>query len=282
MRLLAISDLHLDHEPNRRALEKLASHTDDWLILAGDVGNRVEHLEFALDLLSSRFAGLVWVPGNHDLWSTPGGRTDLRGEARYRELVEICRQRGVHTPEDPYPVWNGAGAPTTIAPLMVLYDYTFRPDEVPVGKAIDWAMETGVRCADERYLHPDPFDSRSAWCEARVAYTEQRLSEIPDDHRTVLINHFPLRQEHARLPRIPRFSIWCGTRRTEDWHERFAADVVVTGHIHIRTTRFLDGTRFEEVSLGYPRQWHRELGIAAYLREILPGNPSLKGTAIWL
>jgi len=281
MRLLAISDLHIGHAANREALADLPPHPDDWLILAGDVGEKVEHLEFALDLLSPRFAKLVWVPGNHDLWSTPGNHPELRGEERYRELVALCRRHGVLTPEDEYPVWTGAGPPTVVAPLMVLYDYTFRPDEVPVEEAVAWAMETGVRCADERYLHPDPHESRSAWCEARVAYTEQRLSEIPDGHRTILINHFPLRQEHARLPRVPRFSIWCGTRRTEDWHTRFAAHVVVTGHIHIRTTRFLDSVRFEEVSLGYPRQWHQELGMDSYLREILPGDGKLVGDTLW-
>lgn len=281
MRLLAISDLHLGHSANRRALEDLPAHPDDWLIVAGDVGERIEHLEFALDLLGERFEALVWVPGNHDLWSVPGDGAELRGEALYRELVATCQERGVYTPEDPYPVWNGSGPPTVIAPLMVLYDYTFRPDEVPVEKAVDWAMETGVRCADERYLHPDPYESRSDWCHSRVAYTERRLAEIPEGHRTVLVNHFPLRQEHARLPRIPRFSVWCGTRRTEDWHTRFAADVVVSGHIHIRTTRFVDGVRFEEVSLGYPRQWHHELGMASYLREILPGNGKLCGDTLW-
>ena len=39
-----------------------------------------------------------------------------------------------------------------------------------------------------------------------MRYTEQRLAEVSDDHATVLVNHFPLRQEHAKLQRIPRFS----------------------------------------------------------------------------
>jgi hypothetical protein len=35
----------------------------------------------------------------------------------------------------------------------------------------------------------------------------------------------------------------------------------------------VDGIRFEEVSLGYPRQWQPALGLAAYLRQILPFSP---------
>jgi hypothetical protein len=88
----------------------------------------------------------------------------------------------------------------------------------------------------------------------------------------IFINHFPLhRFPLARLKRIPRFSLWCGTRRTEDWHTRYSVAAVVYGHLHIRATDYLDGVRFEEVSLGYPQQWQQTRGMQAYLREILPG-----------
>ncbi len=89
----------------------------------------------------------------------------------------------------------------------------------------------------------------------------------------MLVNHFPLRRDLAVLPAIPRFTIWCGTRRTEDWHTRFPVRAVVSGHLHIRATHWRDRVRFEEVSLGYPRHWQPEQGLAPYLREILPGPP---------
>jgi hypothetical protein len=69
---------------------------------------------------------------------------------------------------------------------------------------------------------------------------------------------------------LPRFSIWCGTRRTEDWHLRFRVIAAVYGHLHIRNSQHRDGVRFEEVSLGYPRHWRAERGMASYLRQILP------------
>ena len=123
-------------------------------------------------------------------------------------------------------------------------------------------------------LHPDPYPTRQAWCAARYAEAEPRLAAAARQAPVVLVNHWPLRQDLAILPRIPRFSIWCGTRRTEDWHRRFRAAAVVYGHLHIRSTHWRDGVRFEEVSLGYPQNWDERRGVAPYLREILPGPPA--------
>jgi hypothetical protein len=203
----------------------------------------------------------------------------LGGEAKYRALVEICRAHGVITPEDPYIAWPGVSR-CVLAPLFVGYDYSFRPDEVSADDAVEWAAESGIVCQDELLLRPDPHSSRAAWCAARVVETAARLSALPGDCSTVLINHYPLLRSHAHLPLIPRFSIWCGTRATEDWHRRFRARVVVSGHLHWRTTRWCDGVRFEEVSLGYPRQWAAERGLDGYLKEILPG-PQAESEQRW-
>jgi hypothetical protein len=105
----------------------------------------------------------------------------------------------------------------------------------------------------------------------RCEMTERRLRAHRNELPTVLINHFPLREDLAKLPRIPRFSIWCGTRRTEDWHLRFNAAVVVSGHLHIRSTSYRNGTRFEEVSLGYPQQWSGSITPNHCVREVLSG-----------
>lgn len=270
MKLYAIADLHLRYEVTRRALEALRPHPYDWLILAGDVGETEEHLRFALSILSRRFARLLWVPGNHDLWTIPTKPADLRGEEKYLRQVAICREYGVLTPEDPYVTWPGEGPRCILAPLFLLYDYSFRPDEIPQESAIEWAAEENLLCSDEVLLHPDPYPTKQDWCRARVEQAEPRLVAAAAQGPLVLINHFPLRQDLAVLPRIPRFSIWCGTRRTEDWHLRFRAEAVIYGHLHIRATHHRDGVRFEEVSLGYPQNYDSTRGIEPYLRQILP------------
>ena len=83
---------------------------------------------------------------------------------------------------------------------------------------------------------------------------------------------------------MPRFCLWCGTTLTEDWHTRWNAKVVVSGHLHMRSTDWRDGTRFEEVALGYPRDWKQRRGIDYYVREILPGpkkTPMGRAGPVW-
>jgi len=271
MKLYAISDLHLGYALNRDILPKVSAHPEDWLIIAGDVGESEAHLRFALEVLCSRFARLLWVPGNHDLWSMPDD--PLRGEAKYLRQVRICREYDVFTPEDPYPIWTGEGTRCILAPLFMLYDYSFRPDDISVEQAVAWSAAQGVVCSDEQLLYPDPYPSRQAWCHVRYQYTEQRLQAAQNGLPFILINHFPLRQDVIRLFKIPTFSIWCGTRLTENLHTRYPTLSVVSGHLHMPATDYRDGVRFEEVSWGYPQQWSHRVQEHPPLREILPGPP---------
>jgi 3',5'-cyclic AMP phosphodiesterase CpdA len=212
---------------------------------------------------------VLWTPGNHDLWCPPDDPTRTRGQARYDELVAICRSHHVLTPEDPYVAWPDE-PDTVIVPMFLLFDYSFRPPDVPRPDALRWARAHGVLSGDELMLSPEPWPSRDAWCEARCESTRARLEALPASTRTILVNHWPLRYDLARAPRVPRFSLWCGTTRTEDWGERFRARAVISGHLHLRTTLWRHGVRYDEVSLGYPRDWRHDRGIAWYLRQVLP------------
>jgi hypothetical protein len=283
VQLLALSDLHVEHAANRDAIKALPAHPLDWLVLAGDVSDSLDGLAWTLDVLQRKFAQLAWVPGNHELWVETRGsareRTSERaerdgagGEARYRKLVELCRARGVLTPEDEYVEWPlaVAGRRVRLALLFLLYDYSFAPDEhTGHERALAWAAEEGILAADEVRLEPTPYASREAWCHARVASSAERLREAARDHALVLVNHWPLRRDLVRLGKVPRYSPWCGTRETEDWHVRFGAIACVHGHLHVRASDLRDGVRFEEVSLGYPAHWDHTRGAQHYLRRIL-------------
>jgi 3',5'-cyclic AMP phosphodiesterase CpdA len=259
------------YSENRAIVEQLRPLSDsDWLLVAGDVGEFMADINWALDVLRQRFATVVWVPGNHELWTHKDDPVRLRGDERYRQLVEICRGMGVVTPEDPYPVWDGPGGPVRVVPLFLLYDYSFRATGTTKEQALRHAYDTGVVCTDEFLLHPDPYPSRDAWCADRLATTERRLAAIDDDLPTVLVNHFPMVRASTDILRYPQFAQWCGTERTADWHRRFRAASVVYGHLHIPRVTYHDGVRFIEASLGYPREWRQHGHPHGILRQVLP------------
>jgi 3',5'-cyclic AMP phosphodiesterase CpdA len=271
-RLLAVSDLHVRYPENRAIVDGLRPTSDgDWLIVAGDVAEKIEDVTGTLALLRDRFARVLWTPGNHELWTRPRNGSVLRGEARYRHLVAQCRDLGVLTPEDDFPVWDGPGGPAVVAPLFTLYDYTFLPAGAATpDEGIALAYAAGVVCTDEHLLHPDPYPDRAAWCRARVAESERRLAALDPGLPTVLVNHWPLTQTPTRVLRHPEFSIWCGTTATAHWHVRHRALAVVYGHLHIPRLIVEDGVRFVEASLGYPREWQPREARHGKVADLLP------------
>jgi 3',5'-cyclic AMP phosphodiesterase CpdA len=274
-RLLALSDLHVAFPENRKIVGELWPESDaDWLLLAGDVGEFSADIEWALRTLSERFTKVIWTPGNHDLWTHQNDPLQLRGEERYQYLVQLCRSMGVITPEDPYPVWEGPEGAVTIAPVFVLYDYSFMPDgALNKEQGLAMAYEAGIVCSDEKNLYPDPYPSREAWCWARIEATERRLADRDPALPVVFVNHYPLVREPTSILRYPVFAQWCGTTRTADWHRRFNAAAVVYGHLHIPRMTWHDGVRFIEVSMGYPREqrvFERRGVDSTVPRQILP------------
>lgn len=263
--LYAVSDLHAEHAGNREVVERIRPESEaDWLIVCGDVADSPDRVEWALRLLRERFERVIWTPGNHELLTHRDDPAALRGERLYLDLVERCRRIGVVTPEDPYPIWDGSGGPVQVVPLFLLYDYTFgRPAGMSREQALQRAHDAGVVCIDEFLLHPDPYPTRQEWCHARVSATEKRLTASDPALPMILAGHFPLVAEPTRVLRHPEFAQWCGTVRTADWHRRFRAEAVVYGHLHIPRTTWYDGVRFEEVSLGHPRE-RRYRGDAEY------------------
>jgi 3',5'-cyclic AMP phosphodiesterase CpdA len=267
-RLLAISDLHIGYQENRAHADALSpGDPGDWLIVAGDVGEVFADIGFVLASLANRFAKVIWTPGNHELWTLPSDPVPLRGVARYQALVTVCRRFGVLTPEDEFAVWDGPGGPVTVAPLFTLYDYSFTAnggkssgdseDSAAPGRAaaIAAAQSAGIRPADEGRLHADPYPSVAAWCRDRVTASQERLAAV--DGPVVLASHWPLLRAPVGALRHQAYAPWCGTNRTDGWHTRHEVAAAVYGHLHIPGSARYDGVRFEEVSVGNPREWQR-------------------------
>ena len=272
--LRAVSDLHVGHRGNAGVIDEIRPHhPGDWLIVAGDVAENASHVRDALARLAERFDRVVWVPGNHELWI---GRDDegVTSTTKYELLVEECRSLGVVTPEDPYPLWTGPGGPAWVVPMFLLYDYSWTPVAGQSGtSALAGARERRVVASDEFLIDPAPFPDAAAWCRDRLVSTTTRLARLDPAYPTVLVNHWPLLRDPTRVLRHPDFALWCGTQQTADWHRRYRAAACVYGHLHIPRTTVHDAVRFEEVSLGYPREWKGRGRPEPLTRQILPAPP---------
>ena len=162
-RLLATSDLHVNRTENEAVVEDLhPTDPGDWLIVAGDVGDRVEHLRWTLAILAERFARVIWVPGNHELWTPPDEEVDAVGPARYAAPRRgVPRARGAHARGRVAGVGRATGGPALVCPLFLLYDYSWRvrPDMVGLDEAaaLEVAREAGVVCTDEILMSSDPY-----------------------------------------------------------------------------------------------------------------------------
>ncbi|MDO5670393.1 MAG: metallophosphoesterase [Corynebacterium sp.] len=246
--LWAVSDLHGAVKANTARIDEIQPEDpSDWLIVAGDVAERTDLVVRILSQLRQRFAQVIWVPGNHELFSRSTDRH--QGREKYTELVEAIREIDVLTPEDPYPTFGGV----TLVPLFTLYDYSFRGPGMTVEQAVKAAHDRQIMMTDEFAIAP--FVDVRAWCWDRLAYSIKRLSLI--DGPTILINHWPLVQEPTLVMRHPEIALWCGTRHTRTWAERYNAQSVIYGHLHMPGVTEVAGIKHIEVSLGYPREWER-------------------------
>lgn len=248
--LYAISDLHIDYAQNQATLDSLQAYPDDHLLVAGDISHRIDLFEYCMQLLSQKFAQVYWCPGNHDLWEDSAAQ--LAGLAKYQALIRVCDSYGIHHPEGPYVQLQLNGKACHICPTFTGYDYSFSPYPSDPASALAWAQEERHVSADESRLKTQPFESMRHWCQHRIDYTATRLAACEDS--ILYLNHYPILAEHAVLPLIPRFSVWCGTHLSEIFLERFPIETVVYGHLHIPRSFTENGVHFHETSFGYPKQ----------------------------
>ena len=87
----------------------------------------------------------------------PSSTSDLSGSPTHTRVL---------TPEHPCPAVELPEGPVLVAPLCLLYAYSFRPPHVGHGEVVGWARETAAVCSDEWVLYPEPFRDRDSWCAA--------------------------------------------------------------------------------------------------------------------
>ncbi len=122
MRVLAVSDLHVDYPCNLAWVKNLSAtdYRDDIIIVAGDVTHKMSLLEETLVALKAKFRDVFFTPGNHDLWvdssspsSSPSASTSF---SKLNDLLDLCERIGVVTRAKKI-----EGTPVWIAPIFSWY-----------------------------------------------------------------------------------------------------------------------------------------------------------------
>lgn len=243
-RFTLTNDLHLDllhlwGESLDHFLERLAGEKSLRWILVGDVVSfAAENLGPAFESLS-RFPGLIlYVPGNHDLWTEKGD-----SYTTYTEIIpELCARYGVHLLDgEPY-----IAGPVAVVGNVGWYDYSFRDPSFHFTQRqyVEKRLPSGFEWMDGRYIRWPLSDGEfTEFCCARLA---GQLEDLPASVRQVIVvtHHIPFEELLLRKPDAEWAfgNAFMGSRRLG---EIIATDPRVShafcGHSHVgRTARIGD------------------------------------------
>jgi Icc-related predicted phosphoesterase len=292
VRLALTSDLHIDHHADVVPLvgERARALDVEVLIVAGDLSPNLATLEAALAALRRQVRRLVFVPGNHDLWTAPGGPTS---RARYEsEIPALCARAGVdlcgHGPLDVGGLaFVGATGWYDYSLRSRDLDSVFTPDDYRRGA---WGR---LRWNDlARVVWPgddgQPLDA-VAICDRQVASLERELAEVGAREVVVVTHHLPFAElvtsfAALDLGRLPAGAAAAGPRDRLPWDfingfmgslrlgeaigRARGVKIAVCGHTHFRKKVSIEraaekgGPFGAEVSpVGYPREYGRILGL---------------------
>ncbi|HXH09202.1 MAG TPA: metallophosphoesterase [Alphaproteobacteria bacterium] len=238
MHLLAISDVHTDFQENRLLLEQIpdTQHRDDALIVAGDISDRYAIIAATLAFFRAKFRHVFYVPGNHELWVRKEPYTSVD---KFRRILDLCDTLGVHTrPAKIEGVW--------IVPLLSWYQASFDTENSGDATTLDgWAD-----------FHCCRWPGRvTDVAEFFLALNQPHLKSY--DGPVVSFSHFLPRRD--LLPAIDRLRFKglpkvAGCAELDRQIRQINASIHVFGHSHISCDRVIDGVRYVQNPLKYPRE----------------------------
>lgn len=238
MRLWTISDLHVDYGENFRWVIQLSDwdYQDDLLIVAGDITDHPTLFRQALQGLRGKFHDVLFIAGNHDLWTGRSGYpTSMDAFQECRRIAQDC---GIATG----PLAVGT---TWIVPLQGWYDYSFGAP----------CPELKLAWADFRMCKwPPDLDPKSV----TTYFTDLNTPHLSIQGKKIIsFSHF--------LPRIdlipgfvPRkvkalFPVM-GTTILEAQIRILRPAIHIYGHSHFNRDINLNGIRYVNNAFGYPHE----------------------------
>lgn len=238
MKIFALSDLHVDFPANRSWVEAMPAyaHREDLLVVAGDVSDSMDLMAWCFETLASRFAKVLFVPGNHELWVL-GDPPAIDSMAKFWRVRALAHSRGVVTGVLRY-------GRVSIVPLMSWYDGSFG---TPSALLTDrWMDYRACRWVGNLAAH----DICSEFLRMNEAVLDVRNDTV------ISVSHFVPRAD--LLPATSEVTQLLlpvmGSRRLEAQVRRLNPAIHVYGHSHRRARVQADGITYVNAALGYPRE----------------------------
>jgi predicted phosphodiesterase len=236
-RVFALSDIHVDYDVNVQWVRNLsrADYRDDILILAGDVTHKLSQLASCLNEFATRFAKVLFVPGNHDVWvlGEAPERTSLQ---KFDDVVAVVEGHGASM----QPHWHGD---VLFAPLLSWYDYSFGEPSADLYSiwmdfhACRWPAGFGPK--DVASYLMDRNEQLSVHGAAKVITFSHFLPRID-----LIPAHVSSR--HRLLDPV------LGSTRLDQQLRQLGSSIHVYGHSHINRRIGIDGVTYINNALGYP------------------------------
>ena len=238
MRLFATSDLHTDYKENFRWLQEISDseYRNDALIVAGDISDRLEIIRDTLQLLRSKFHHLLFTPGNHELWVRGADYDSLE---KLQRVLQLCAELKVNT------------SPTRFADFWV----------VPLFSWYDGDFDSELN--NER-------SARQAWADFHFCTWPAEAMPLPDyflqlndphlktyDAPVITFSHFLPRadllppKEYLRIKWLGSVSVCAALDRQI---RKLGSTVHVCGHTHTRVDSVIDGVRYVQNAVRYPKE----------------------------
>lgn len=265
MRIFALSDIHVGYELNFDWIRNLSKseYQNDGLILAGDVCHNLERFKRAMAELQARFAGVFFVPGNHELWLRPPIFRD--SVQKFWHVIETCERLGIRC----RPQKVGADSSCNGIWVVPLFSWYVRPGEGDGSLYISRPGEdpNAVQWTDDYFIRWPNFGGELTAAEyflrINVDYISRRL-----DAPVISFSHFlpraelmfPTPAEKNRLKPSPEPARWfnfsrvAGTCGLERQIRQLGARVHVYGHQHRNRDLEIEGVRYVSHCLGYPNE----------------------------
>ncbi|KAK8444827.1 hypothetical protein SEVIR_9G207000v4 [Setaria viridis] len=276
-RVFVVSDLHTDYPENMDWVRRLPAEVGagegpgvDALVVAGDVAETRDNFARTMEVLRDRFGAVFYVPGNHDLWLRREGGRYMDSLEKLTALLDACSELGVDT--GPRMIGD-----LGIIPLFSWYHKSFDKEKdvnsvrVP---SLEMACKDFHACKWPSDLANDD-ESLALYFDKLNDKNHDAIEEVKNSSKQILtFSHFVPRQElcpEKRMLYYPYLPKVIGSdfleRRLRDIHSnrKDGSACHVFGHTHFCWDSVVDGIRYVQAPLAYPRERKRRMNGEGWL-----------------